>query len=72
MLTWKLKDTVVQKEFKQAVSLKCQQIPAEVENASEYFKNGLFEAVDEICGWTRGECPRHKELGGGVMMCAMQ
>ena len=26
--TWKLKDTVMQKEFEQAVSMKCQQIPA--------------------------------------------
>ena len=59
--TWKLKDTVVQKEFKQAVSVKYQQIPAEVESARGYIKNGLLEAADEICGWTRGGCPRHKE-----------
>ena len=26
--TWKLNDTVVQKEFEQTVSMKCQQIPA--------------------------------------------
>ena len=31
--TWKLKDTVVQKEFEQEVSMKCQQIRAEVESA---------------------------------------
>ena len=59
--TWKLNDTVVQKEFEQAVSMKCQQIPAEVESAWEYTKNRLREAADEICGWTRGGCPRHKE-----------
>ena len=59
--TWKLKDTVVQKECEKALTMKCQQIPAEVENAWEYIKNGLLEAADDICGWTRGGCPRHKE-----------
>ena len=59
---WKFNDTVVQKEFEQAVSMKCQQIPAEVDNAWEYIKNGLLEAADEIFGWTRGGCPRHKEI----------
>ena len=38
----------MQKEFKQAVSIKCQQIPAEVESAWEYVKNELLEAADEI------------------------
>ena len=28
--------------------MKCQQIPAEVESAGEYIKNGLLEAADEI------------------------
>ena len=59
--TWKLKDTVVQKEFEQTVSMKCQQIPADVESAWESIRNGLLEAADEICGWTRGGCPCHKE-----------
>ena len=31
-----MKDTVAQKEFEQAVSVKCQQIPAEAESAWEY------------------------------------
>ena len=35
-----------------SVSMKCQQIPAEVGSAWEYIKNGLFKAADEICGWT--------------------
>ena len=64
---WKLKDAVVQKEFEQVVSMKCQNIPAEVESAWEYIKNGLLEAADEICGWTRGT----KKLGGGVIMWTM-
>ena len=59
--TWKLKDAVVQKQFEQAVSIKCQQIRAEVETAKEYIKNGLFKAADEICGWTRGGRSRHQE-----------
>ena len=56
-----MKDTVVQKEFEQAVSMKCQQAPVKVESAWEYIKNGLLEAADQLCGWTRGWCPRHKE-----------
>ena len=59
--TCKLKDTVVQKEFEQAVSVKCQQIPAKVESVWESIKNWLFEAADEICGWTWGGCPQHKK-----------
>ena len=59
--TWKLKDTVVQKQFEQAVSMKCQQILAEVESAKEYIKIGLFKAADEICGWTQGGCSQHQE-----------
>ena len=59
--TWKLKDTVVQKEFEQAVSMKCQQIPAKVESVCEYNLNGFLEAADEMCEWTQGGCPRHKE-----------
>ena len=45
--TWKVKDPAVQKEFEQAALMKCQQIPAEVESAWEYIKNGLLEAADE-------------------------
>ena len=59
--TWKLEGTVVQKKFEQAVSVKCQQIPVEVDSAWEYIKNGLLKAADEICGWTQGGCPQHKK-----------
>ena len=59
--TLKLKDTVVQKEFGQAVSMKHQQIPAEVDHAWESIKNRLLEAADEICGWAQGGCTWHKE-----------
>ena len=45
---YKLKDTVMQKGFEQAVSMKCQQIPVEM-SAWGYIKNELFEAADEIC-----------------------
>ena len=38
----------MQKEFKQAVSIKCQHIPAEAQSAWEYVKNELLEAADEI------------------------
>ena len=41
--------------------MKCQQIPAEVESAWEYIKNGLLEAADETFEQTRGGCSRHKE-----------
>ena len=51
----------MQKEFEQAVSMKCQQIHAEVKSAWKSIKYGLLEAADKICGWTRGGCPRHKE-----------
>ena len=33
-----MKDTVAQKESEQALSVKCQQIPAEAESAWEYIK----------------------------------
>ena len=59
--TWKLKDAAVQKEFEQAVSMKCQWIPAEVKSAWEYTKNVFLEASDEICGYTRSEYPQGKE-----------
>ena len=59
--TWNLKDTFVQKEFEQAMSMKCQQIPAEVESALEYIKNKLLEVAVEICGWIRSGSPRNKE-----------
>ena len=41
--------------------MKCQTLPARVENGWKSIKNGLLEAADEICGWTRGGCERHKE-----------
>ena len=42
------KDTVVQKEFKQAVPMISQQILAGVESAWESIKNGLLKGADEI------------------------
>ena len=48
--TWKLKDAVKQGEFEQAVSMKCQQIPAEKKSTWKYIKNELLEAAEEICG----------------------
>ena len=59
--TWKLRDPDVQKAFEQAVLRKCQHVPVEVEGSWSTIKNGLLEAADETCGWTRGGCPRHKE-----------
>ena len=41
----------VKKESEQAMSMKYQQIPAEVESVWEYINNGLLEAADEIRGW---------------------
>ena len=70
--SWKLKDTVVQKEFEQVVSLKCQQIPAEVERAWEYIKNGLLKAADEYVSGHKVGVHSTKKLGGGVMMWTMQ
>ena len=51
----------MQKEFEQVVSMKCQKIPTEMDTAQEYIRDGPLEAADEICGWTRGGCPQHKE-----------
>ena len=41
--------------------MNCQQIPIEVESTWRIIKYGLLKAADEICGWTRGGCPQHKE-----------
>ena len=41
--------------------MKCQTIPAGVENGWKSIKNGFLEAADEICGWTQGDCQWHKE-----------
>ena len=43
--------------------MKCQQIPAEVESAWKYIKNGFPEAAEEIYvdGHKRGGFPLHKE-----------
>ena len=59
--TWTLKDFVLQKEFEEAGSMNCQQIPIEVDSIWRIIKYGLLKAADEICGWTRGGCPQHKE-----------
>ena len=58
---WKLKDHAIREEFEQRVTMKCQTLPARVENGCKSIKNGLLEAADEIYGWTRGGCERHKE-----------
>ena len=52
------------------MSIKCQQIPAEVESAWEYIKNGLLRAAAEICGWTREGRPRYEETW--LMMWTIQ
>ena len=62
----------MQKEFEQAVSMKCQQIPAGVESAWKYIKNGLFEAADELVDGHEEGVHGTKKLGGGVMMWKMQ
>ena len=32
-----------------------------MESIWDYIKHGHLKAADEICGWTRGECPQQKE-----------
>ncbi len=38
-----------------------QEIPSDVEGAWDTIKQGLLNATDEVCGWTRGGSVRHEE-----------
>ena len=43
------------------MQVKCQNLPANVDNAWDVLSKGILEATDETCGWTKGGVQRHKE-----------
>ena len=71
--TWKLKDTVVQKEFEQALSRKCPQIPCRSGERLEIYQKMDFSKLQTryVDGHETGVHSTNKP-GGGVMVWTMQ
>ena len=74
--TWKLKEPELQSQFANCVltAVAATPEPVSVENAWAVIKNSLLGACDEVCGWTKGGMPRHRETWwwSDVVDCAIK
>ena len=52
--------------------MKCQTLPAQVENGWKSINNGLLEAADEICDRLEGAVNGTEKLCGGTKLWIIQ